>query len=75
MPADELDKTEPPRLAEMLALDGRPGRAWRAEELSAVLRHQLDAPLEFDLGDLTDLRDEYATLAPPGSDTPIWTVA
>jgi hypothetical protein len=64
MPADELDKTEPPRLAEMLALDGaRPGRVWRAEELSAVLRHQLDAPLEFDLGDLSE---EYAQLAPPG---------
>jgi hypothetical protein len=64
MPADDIDKTEPPRLAEMLALDGaRPGRVWRADELSAVLRHQLDAPLEFDLGDLSE---EYAQLAPPG---------
>jgi hypothetical protein len=61
--ADELDKTEPPRLAEMLALDGRAGHVWRAEELSAILRHQLDAPLEFDLGDLSD---EYAAIAPPG---------
>jgi hypothetical protein len=64
MPADDLDKTEPPRLAEMLALDGaRPGRVWRADDLAAVLRHQLDAPLEFDLGDLSE---EYANLAPPG---------
>src|SRR5688500_12051193 len=64
MPADELDKTEPPRLAEMLALDGRAGQVWRAEELSAILRHQLDAPLEFDLGELSD---EYAAVAPPAA--------
>lgn len=63
MPADELDKTEPPRLAEMLALDARDARhVWRADELSAILRHQLDAPLEFDLGDLSE---EYAKVAPP----------
>ena len=65
MPADELDKTEPPRLAEMLALDGRAGQVWRAEELAAILRHQLDAPLEFDLGDLSS---EYAAIAHAAGD-------
>ena len=62
MPADDIDKTEPPRLAEMLSLDPAVSRAWRGDELSAILRHQLDAPLEFDLGDLSE---DYAKLAPP----------
>ncbi len=65
MPADDIDKTEPPRLAEMLSLDPAVSRAWRGDELSAILRHQLDAPLEFDHGDLSS---EYAAIAHAAGD-------
>lgn len=40
-------------LAEMMALGGgTQGNLWKPEELTAILRHQLDAPLAFDLGSL-----------------------
>jgi hypothetical protein len=50
--ADELDKTEPPQLGAMLSIDPAGGRVWADDELAAILRHQLAAQLEFDLGSL-----------------------
>jgi hypothetical protein len=63
MSADELENTEPPRLAEMLSLDQRVGQIWQPEELAAILRHQLGARLDVDLGDLSEA---YAIATPQG---------
>ena len=38
------------RLSEMLGLEPDNTRLWRPEELAAVFRHQMAAPVVFDLG-------------------------
>jgi hypothetical protein len=45
------DNSEPGALADMLAIDQEAMRLWEPEELAGLLRHQLAAPLEFDLTD------------------------
>jgi len=40
----------PDRLSEMLGLEPDCARLWRADELAAVFRHQMAAPIAFDLG-------------------------
>ncbi len=47
--ADEVFNSEPERLAEFFKLGARPQRLWRSDELDAILRHQLAAPVFFDL--------------------------
>jgi len=47
-----VDNSEPGALAEMLAVDAATMRLWESEELAAMLRHQLAAPLELDLSDM-----------------------
>ncbi len=42
----------PERLAELLAQTASPARPWRPEELGALLRHQLTAPVELSLDNL-----------------------
>jgi len=37
------------RLSQMLSLDGEPTGLWRPEELSGILRHQLEVPLDLEL--------------------------
>ena len=39
-------------LAEMMDPDPSGGRGWHNEDLGAILRHQLSAPVQFDLGNL-----------------------
>jgi len=41
-------------LAELLGLDGSQGKPWQGFELGAMLRHQLTAPIEIDLGSLDE---------------------
>jgi hypothetical protein len=55
----EVDKTGPLRVAQLLALDGG-GAAWRADELAAILRHQLDAHLAADLGEMPRRSEEVS---------------
>jgi hypothetical protein len=55
-----LDRTEPPHLAEMLSIDPSRSEAWRPEELAAVLRHQLDTPLQFELGRMDEVPSDVA---------------
>jgi len=45
----EQDEPEPQSLARMMDLDDEVGTLWEPNELGAVLRHQLDAPVDFDL--------------------------
>jgi len=44
----ELESSHPSRLSRMLAADG--ATLWQPEEMGGVLRHQLSAPLEAELG-------------------------
>jgi len=49
VPGDESDQSEADVLAEMLRLGAGGHRAWRQDELGAILQHQLTAPVRFDL--------------------------
>jgi hypothetical protein len=55
-----LDRTEPPHLAEMLSIDPSRSQPWRPEELAAVLRHQLDTPIEFEVGRMDEVPPDVA---------------
>lgn len=48
--AAALSKSPPKSLAAFLAAGGERDRLWRPEELSAIFRHQLAAPVLVDLG-------------------------
>ena len=50
MSSIDLNKTETGRLAALMVADAEGGRPWHPEELGAILRHQLAAPLDEDLG-------------------------
>jgi hypothetical protein len=64
---DQLDKTDPPRLSQLLSLDESSSRTWEPDELSAILRHQLSAQLEFDLGDISAELTELGVLGHAGT--------
>lgn len=49
MNSHAADHSQPDALAAMLALDERGERLWDPAELSAILRHQMAAPLAHDL--------------------------
>ena len=51
MDGNVADNSEPGALASMLEVDWAAGPLWGQQELAAVLRHQLAAPLRVDLGD------------------------
>ncbi len=46
---DKIFQTNPQILARMMELEGNQPVEWRPEELGAILRHQLSAPIVFDL--------------------------
>ena len=48
------DNSSPDALASMLEVDCADGQTWREQELAAVLRHQMGAPLRVDLGTRDD---------------------
>ena len=58
---DRVFRAEPRRLACLLDLTDTVTQPWRAQELSAILEHQLSAPIE------SDLAQEAAREAPKGS--------
>jgi hypothetical protein len=68
MDARADDSSQPGALAALMALDGAAGRLWEPGELSAILRHQLAAPLEMDLAmaGLTTAEKVSPASAPPG---------
>jgi hypothetical protein len=61
---DNLEETEPARLAEMMTLDATPPRLWSPEELGVILRHQLSVPLALDLGDPSEHAANVPNAAP-----------
>jgi len=48
----DLEQTDPKRLAEVIDLGTQARRLWEPEELEAILRHQLAADVESELGRL-----------------------
>ncbi|HZK79572.1 MAG TPA: hypothetical protein VFC46_00860 [Humisphaera sp.] len=50
MPTADVHDSDPGRLAGMFDLGKASLRPWQPDELRAVLKHQLSAPVEFDLG-------------------------
>src|SRR5437588_561538 len=52
MAESPLEEADPARLSELISVDSCGSRAWEPDELGAVLRHQLSAVVQFDLGDL-----------------------
>ena|SRR5438093_9732349 len=46
-------KAEPKRLAALLEIDQVPARVWRLDELTAIFKHQLAAPVQLDLAEGT----------------------
>jgi hypothetical protein len=48
--APDVHSTDPRRLARMLEPADSEAPGWRPDELGAILRHQLTAPVRFDLG-------------------------
>jgi hypothetical protein len=52
----DVHNTDPRLLARMLDLDALNGRGWQPEELSAILRHQLAGPMEFELNNSSTVR-------------------
>ena len=70
MDEHDLVHTDDNSLASLMDLGQQTGQLWSAQELGAVLRHQLAAPLEFDLGATGDAAmaerlASYANLRPP----------
>ena len=49
MSGKKINDTEPARLAKLLQFSDGDGRLWRTEELGAILHHQLNVPVQFDL--------------------------
>ncbi len=48
-PGEDLFRVRPGRLTRLLALDEADPRVWRQDELGAILKHQLSAPIGSDL--------------------------
>jgi hypothetical protein len=46
---ENILKAHPKRLAGLLEMDSGSGRLWRADELAAIFKHQLTAPVQMDL--------------------------
>ena len=64
MKTPSLNETNPGLLSELIGLETAAPRAWNAEELGAVLRHQLSAPVQFELSQLSKATaGKLATLA------------
>lgn len=49
MASRDIGSSNPKLLAKMVQLSTHPSRVWQAHELGPMLRHQLSAPVQFDL--------------------------
>ena len=63
----DVTKASPALLSKMMAVNTPPAPEWRPDELSAMFRHQMTAPVEFDLGALdADVSARVAAFASQG---------
>jgi hypothetical protein len=64
MKASALARSDPKLLSELIGLESGEQKAWNVDELGAVLRHQLSAPMNFHLSGLDKgVAARLATLA------------
>ena len=67
--ASDVFQTDPKALATIFEIDSKPTGLWKPDELRSIFLHQLDAPVEGDLGAASALsfgqllRDERPSLA------------
>ena len=52
MTTPRVKNSDPGLLSELIGLESSTPRAWNAQELGAVLRHQLSAPVRVELAQL-----------------------
>ena len=52
-PGNNIYDSDPRRLADLIDEAGDERRIWRPTEIASLLKHQLAAPVEFDLGAMT----------------------
>ena len=71
----DIDKTDSRTLSQLLNLDTQESVHWTAEELSAILTHQLSAPLAVDLKSLAADIEEQLQQINTDQETPIKTFA
>src|ERR1051326_6990916 len=53
MNTKDIQQTDSTRLAELIGLDESAKHLWQPEDLASIFRHQLNAPLDFDLSEVT----------------------
>ena len=71
----DIGKTDPRALSRLLDLDGQFSAEWTEDELSGILKHQLAAPLTFDLESVApDIEDQLQQIN-ADQETPIETFA
>jgi serine/threonine protein kinase len=69
----DCNQSDARRLAEMMAFGRGDVGLWKPQELAALLRHQLDAPLAFDFGTLDPALGQQAEGIGCGEEPPILT--
>jgi hypothetical protein len=64
VPNSISDKSDTKLLAEMMRIGAGDRKVWNSEDLSAIFRHQLSAPVQFDLANLdAGLANKLRTLS------------
>jgi len=67
----DLSKSNPASLARMMDLDTDTKHDWHPEELGSILRHQLESPLGFDLGNFAPESKEALKAIGPSATIPL----
>jgi WD40 repeat protein/serine/threonine protein kinase len=67
----DLSKSDPASLARMMELDMGTKHDWQPDELGSILRHQLDSPLGFDLGNFAPESKEVLDVISPSATIPL----
>lgn len=71
MPTRDIHKSDPHLLSKLMDVDTDTQRVWQPEELGAILRHQLRAPLAFDLITVdTEVKSKLDALSATGGPAP-----
>jgi hypothetical protein len=63
--------SNPRQLAGLLSLAGQPAPQWTADELAAMWKHQLNAPLTYDLGTISPKVGETITMVTRADPRPL----
>ncbi|HUI06909.1 MAG TPA: protein kinase [Verrucomicrobiae bacterium] len=67
----DLSRSDPTSLARMMDLDTGTKHDWHPQELGSILRHQLDSPLAFDLGNFAPESKGMLEAIAPSANFPV----